>query len=228
VYARGLSDAVFLFDVDNSLLDNDQVMRDLYDHLAAEYGEEVRDRYFAIFETVRKEVGYADYLGALQRYRLEDMHDPRVPRLSSWLIDYPFAERLCPGALEVVARCAGSGPAVVLSDGDAVFRPLKVERSGLWEAFADNVLICVHKERELENVERLFPARRYVMVDDKVRILTAVKEVWGARVTTVFVRQGRYGLDAEAVAPYPAPDVVIERIDGLLDAGVFARVVDRI
>ncbi len=226
--ARGLSDAVFLFDVDNTLLDNDQVTRDLCDHLAAEYGEEVRDRYFAIFEDVRKEVGYADYLGALQRYRLEDMHDPRVLRLSSWLIDYPFAERLYPGALDVVARCAHGGTAVVFSDGDAVFQPLKVERSGLWEAFADNVLIYVHKERELENVERLFPARRYVMVDDKVRILTAIKEAWGARVTTVFVRQGHYALDAETVASYPAPDVVVECIHGLLDADVLARVVDRI
>lgn len=221
------SDVVFLFDVDNTLLDNDQVTSDLGDHLAAEYGEEVRDRYFAIFEDVRKETGYADYLGALQRYRLEDMHDPRVLRLSSWLLDYPFAERLYPSALEVVALCARRGPAVVLSDGDAVFQPRKVERSGLWEAFAGNVLIYVHKERELQNVERLFPARRYVMVDDKVRILTAIKEAWGARVTTVFVRQGHYALDAETVASYPAPDVVVESIARLLDADVFAGVTDR-
>lgn len=156
------------------------------------------------------------------------MHDPRVLRLSSWLIDYPFAERLYPGALDVVARCARRGTAAVFSDGDAVFQPLKVERSGLWEAFADNVLIYVHKERELENVERLFPARRYVMVDDKVRILTAIKEAWGVRVTTVFVRQGHYAVDAETVASYPAQDVVVESIEGLLDADVLARVVDRI
>lgn len=200
----------------------------LRDHLAAGYGEEVRDRYFAIFEDVRKETGYADYLGALQRYRLEDMHDPRLLRLSSWLLDYPFAERLYPGALEVVAACARRGPAVVLSDGDAVFQPRKVERSGLWEAFADHVLIYVHKERELANVERLFPARRYLMVDDKVRILTAINEAWGARVTTVFVRQGHYALDEETVASYPAPDVVIESIARLLDDEVFARVVDAV
>lgn len=161
------SDVVFLFDVDNTLLDNDQVTRDLRDHLAVEYGEEVRDRYFAIFEDVRTESGYADYLGALQRYRLEDMRDPRVLKISSWLLDYPFAERLYPGALEVVARVVHRGPAVVLSDGDAVFQPLKVEHSGLWDAFAGNVLIYVHKERELENVERLFPARRYVISDPK-------------------------------------------------------------
>lgn len=220
------SDVVFLFDVDNTLLDNDQVIRDLRDHLAVEYGEEVRDRYFAIFEDVRTESGYADYLGALQRYRLEDMRDPRVLKISSWLLDYPFAERLYPGALEVVARVVRRGPAVVLSDGDAVFQPLKVERSGLWDAFAGNVLIYVHKERELENVERLFPARRYVMVDDKVRILTAIKEAWGPRVTTVFTRQGHYALDAETVASYPTPDVVVERIDGLREDKVLAHLMD--
>ena len=223
VTAAGPSDVVFLFDVDNTLLDNDRVTRDLRDHLAAEYGEEVRDRYFAIFEDVRAETGYADYLGALQRYRLEDMRDPRVLKISSWLLDYPFAERLYPGALEVVAHVARRGPAVVLSDVDAVFQPLKVERSGLWDAFAGNVLIYVHKERELENVERLFPARHYVMVDDKVRILTAIKQVWGSRVTTVFVRQGHYALDAGTVASYATPDVALERIDGLLDDPVLAQ-----
>jgi len=227
VTAAEPSDVVFLFDVDNTLLDNDQVIRDLRDHLAVEYGEEVRDRYFAIFEDVRTESGYADYLGALQRYRLEDMRDPRVLKISSWLLDYPFAERLYPGALEVVARVVHRGPAVVLSDGDAVFQPLKVERSGLWDAFAGNVLIYVHKERELENVERLFPARRYVMVDDKVRILTAIKEAWGPRVTTVFVRQGHYALDAETVASYPTPDVVVERIDGLREDKVLAHLMDQ-
>jgi FMN phosphatase YigB (HAD superfamily) len=226
VTAAEPSDVVFLFDVDNTLLDNDRVTRDLRDHLAVEYGEEVRDRYFAIFEDVRTESGYADYLGALQRYRLEDMRDPRVLKISSWLLDYPFAARLYPGALEVVARVVHRGPAVVLSDGDAVFQPLKVERSGLWDAFAGNVLIYVHKERELENVERLFPARRYVMVDDKVRILTAIKEAWGPRVTTVFVRQGHYALDAETVASYPTPDVVVERIDGLREDKVLAHLMD--
>jgi FMN phosphatase YigB (HAD superfamily) len=227
VTAAELADVAFLFDIDNTLLDNDRVTRDLSDHLAAEFGEEVRDRYFAIFEEVRAETGYADYLGALQRYRLEDMRDPRVLRISSWLLDYPFAERLYPGALEVVAHVARRGPALVLSDGDAVFQPLKVERSGLWEAFSGNVLIYVHKEREFENVERLFPARRHVMVDDKVRILTAIKKVWGPRVTTVFVRQGHYALDAEVVASYPTPDVVIERIDGLLEDHVLARLMDQ-
>jgi FMN phosphatase YigB (HAD superfamily) len=223
VTAAEPSDVVFLFDVDNTLLDNDQVTRDLRDHLAHEYGEEVRDRYFAIFEDVRTEIGYADYLGALQRYRLEDMRDPRVLKLSSWLLDYPFAQRLYPGALEVVARVVRLAPAVVLSDGDAVFQPLKVERSGLWRAFAGNVLIYVHKEAELENVERLFLARRYVMVDDKVRILTAIKEAWGPRVTTVFIRQGHYALDAGTVASYPSPDVALERIDCLLEENVLAH-----
>jgi len=216
VTAAPPSDIAFLFDVDNTLLDNDRVTRDLRDHLAAEYGEAVRDRYFAIFEEVRAELGYADYLGALQRYRLESQHDPRILRISCWLLDYPFADRLYPGALEVVARAGLRGATVVFSDGDAVFQPRKVERSGLWEAFGDNVLIYVHKENELEHVERLFPAERYVIVDDKPRILAAIKARWGGRVTTVLPRQGHYALDPEAASAYPPADVVVDSIGDLL------------
>ena len=222
------ADVVFLFDVDNTLLDNDRVTTDLHDHLATEYGKSVRDRYFAIFEEVRAELGYADYLGALQRFRLEDMRDPRLLKISCWLLDYPFADRLYPRALEVVARAARRGPAVVLSDGDAVFQPRKVERSGLWSAFAGNVLIYVHKEQELDQVERLFPARHYVMVDDKPRILDALKRHWGDRVTTVLPRQGHYALDTAAVAAYPSADVVVERLDALLANGVIDQVAHRI
>ena len=174
------ADCVFLFDVDNTLLDNDRIQADLSDHMAESYGDAARDRYWAIFEALRTELGYADYLGALERYRLEDMHEPRVLQMAPWLVDYPFADRLYPGALDAVKHVERWGLPVILSDGDAVFQPVKVARSGLTRAFSDRVLIYVHKELELDQVERLRPARRYVMVDDKLRILTAMKKSLGA------------------------------------------------
>ena len=209
-------DLVFLFDVDNTLLDNDSVQADLRAHLAETYGDAARDRYWAIFEELRSSIGYADYLGALQRYRLEEMHNPRVLRIANWLADYPFAERLLPSALDVVRRAQEWGTAAILSDGDAAFQPRKVVRSGLWHAFHDNVLIYVHKEEELDDVERWYPARRYVLIDDKLRILDAVKQVWGDRVVTVFVRQGHYAMDPDILAQHPPADMQIERIADLL------------
>ena len=205
-------DIVFLFDVDNTLLDNDAVQEDLGGHLTKTYGEEARRRYWAIFEQLRGELGYADYLGALERYRVEAMHDPRVLGMADWLIEYDFERKLIPGALEAVDRAWERGTCVILSDGDAVFQPRKVVRSGLWQKFRDNVLIYIHKEQELDDVKRLFPARHYVMVDDKIRILHAMKRSWGERLTTVFVRQGHYALDAAEVAKYPAADVSLESI----------------
>ena len=207
---------VVLFDVDNTLLDNDRVQQDLREQLAREFGAEARDRYWDILEQLRVELGYVDYLGALERYRLERLHDPRVLSLSGWLVDYPFAERLYPDALEVLRHAGRAAHAVILSDGDAVFQPRKVMRSGLWDAVAGQVLIYVHKEQMLADVERLFPARRYVMVDDKLRILTAIKASWGERVATVFVRQGHYANDAETTARYPAADSSVGRIGELL------------
>jgi FMN phosphatase YigB (HAD superfamily) len=210
-----MHDLVFLFDVDNTLLDNDQIQRDLSAHLEQEYGETARDRYWTLFEELRGQLGYADYLGALQRYRLEDLHDPRVLRIANWLADYPFAARLYPQALDAVRHAQQWGPAVILSDGDAAFQPRKVERAGLWRHFAENVLIFVHKEESLDDVERLFPARHYVMVDDKLRILEALKQSWGERVTTVFPRQGHYALEPGIEAKYRAPDVTLDRIGDL-------------
>ncbi|HET6606944.1 MAG TPA: HAD family hydrolase [Rhodopila sp.] len=215
-----MHDLVFLFDVDNTLLDNDRIQDELRDHLGWNYGEKARDRYWAIFEALRDELGYADYLGALERYRVEELHNPQVLRMANWLVDYPFADRLYPGALEAVARAAQWGPTVVLSDGDAVFQPRKVQRSGLWQAFEDRVLIYIHKEEELDDVERFFPATHYVLIDDKLRILDAVKKIWGERVTTVFPRQGHYALDPAIVAQYPtAADHTIERIGDLVRLG---------
>lgn len=208
---------VFLFDVDNTLLDNDRVEKDLRLHIEREFGPETRERYFAIFEELRTELGYADYLGALQRYRLEDICDPRLLQMSSFLVDYPFANRLYPASLDALEHVRTWGETVILSDGDVVFQPRKVRRSGLWEAVEGRVLIYIHKELMLDEVERLYPAGHYVMVDDKLRILAAMKKVWGTRLTTVWPRQGHYALDPRIVAQYPPPDLTIERIGDLVN-----------
>jgi FMN phosphatase YigB (HAD superfamily) len=208
-------DVVFLLDCDNTLLDNDRVQDDLRTHLASEFGPESRDRYWEIFEALRAELGYADYLGALQRYRLGLMSDPRLLQMSAFLVDYPFADRLYPGALEVISHLARWGPTVILSDGDVVFQPRKVQRSGLWEAVEGRVLIYIHKEQMLADLERRYPARHYLMVDDKPRILAAMKKVLGNRLTTVFPRQGHYALDPHNLSTYPPADLAIERIGDL-------------
>jgi FMN phosphatase YigB (HAD superfamily) len=216
VNAPSRAAVVFLVDVDNTLLDNDHVTADLRRHLDEAVGPEGRARYWALFEQLRLELGYADYLGALQRYRLEFPRDLRLLTVSGFLVDYPFANRLYPGSLDVLERFRSWGPTVILSDGDVVFQPRKVQRSGLAEA-VDGVLIYVHKERELEDVERRYPAEHYVLVDDKLRVLTAVKRAWGARVTTVFPRQGHYAHDPEALAGHPPADLTVERIGDLVD-----------
>jgi FMN phosphatase YigB (HAD superfamily) len=208
--------AVVLFDVDNTLIDNDHIAADLQRYLVREVGSDRATRYWTIFEQLREELGYADYLGALQRYRVENPRDPHLLAVSSFLVNYPFANRLYPASLDVIERLGALGPTVILSDGDVVFQPRKVERSGLFDAVEGRVLIYIHKERELDDVVRRFPADHYVLVDDKVRILTAVKQMWGARVTTVFPRQGHYA-HAPDVASFPPPDVTVERIGDLLD-----------
>ena len=223
-----LQDTVFLLDVDNTLLDNDQVIADLQSHLEQEFGTVCVSQYWAHFEALRKELGYADYLGALQRYRLDPGHGQghrdddgsRLLQMSSYLIDYPFASRLYSGALEVIARLNTFGRTVILSDGDVVFQPRKVQRSGLWDAVAGRVLIYIHKEKMLDAVQRHYPARHYVMVDDKLRILAAMKSVMADRLTTVFPRQGHYALDPALVAACPAADLSVERIGDLLDVDI--------
>lgn len=207
---------VVLFDVDNTLLDNDRVTADLKQHLQREVGPAREEQYWAIFEELRRELGYADYLGALQRYRVRHPRDPHLLTVSRFLVNYPFVERLFPQALEVVKHVGRWGKPVILSDGDVVFQPRKIERSGLFDAVEEQVLIYIHKEQELDDVERRYPADHYVLVDDKLRILTAVKKHWGARVTTVFPRQGHYARDVEALRAFPPADLTIERIGDLL------------
>jgi hypothetical protein len=206
---------VFLFDVDNTLLDNDRVSDDLKRYLTKKVGADSERRYWEIFEQLRTELGYADYLGALQRYRAERPTDPKLLAVSHFMINYPFAKRLYRKSLDVVKYAQKLGRTVILSDGDVVFQPNKVDRSGLYRAFKGHALIYIHKEQELDDVEARYPAARYVMVDDKVRILAAIKQHWGNRVTTVFPRQGHYALDAALVAKYPKPDITLERIGDL-------------
>ena len=216
------SPIVFLIDVDNTLLDNDHIQSDLKRHLEREFGVACRDRYWAILEELFTDLGYRDYLGALQRYRVEHPQDIHLLSMSSFLVDYPFANRLYPGALDVLERFRSWGRTVILSDGDVVFQPRKVERSGIFEAVEGNVLIYIHKEEALDDVERRYPAEHYVLVDDKPHILTTVKKAWNSHVTTVFPRQGQYAHDQKTIAECPPADVTVERIGDLLNIDLSA------
>ena len=221
------SPVVYLLDVDNTLLDSDRLIGDLMRHLDETVGHESQQDYWTIFERLRTELGYADYLGALQTYRAEHPRDLNVLSASSFLIDYPFANRLFPNSLDVIDRLKAWGPVVILTDGDVVFQPRKIERSGLLEAVDGNVLIYVHKELELEDVERRYPAEHYVIVDDKLRLLAAFKSSWGNRVTTVFPRQGHYAHDPDILQRYPPADISIDRIGDLLDVDLSPEAMER-
>ena len=211
------NNVIFLFDVDNTLLNNDRVTEHLKSHLEQQVGHERQQCYWEFFEQLRSELGYADYLGALQRYRIAYPDDPGLLTVSHFLVNYPFATRLYPDSLDVIEHVKQWGPAVVLSDGDVVFQPLKIDRSGIWEAVDGKVLIYIHKEQELDEVEKHFPAAHYVLIDDKLRILDAVKKIWGTKVTTVFPRQGHYAHDPKVLASYPPADVSVDRIGDLLN-----------
>jgi len=208
---------VFLVDVDNTLVDNDGIQQDLKDHLERTYGVAARDRYWKILEDLMVELGYRDYIGALQKFRVEHPSEMELLAMSSYLMDYPFAQRVYPNALEVLKRLRSFAPTVILTDGDVVFQPRKVEHAGIAKVADGNVLIYIHKEEALADVERRFPAEHYVLVDDKPRILDAVKKIWGDRVTTVLPRQGQYAHDAKVLSALPPPDVTIEHIGDLLD-----------
>ena len=216
------SDVVFLLDVDNTLLDNDRVVADLDEYLQRELGREQRERYWSIFESLRAEVGYADYLGACQRCRLDAMADPRLLRVSLFLIGYPFADRLFPGALDLIGHLRALGPTVILSDGDVVLQPLKIQNSGLWDAVDGRVLIYIHKEAMLADVERRYPAHHYLAIDDKLHVLAAMKSIWRDRLTTVFPRQGHYALDPGQVAANPSPDLTVEHVGDLIHVDIAA------
>jgi len=218
------ADVVFLLDVDNTLLDGDRFIADLQDHLKKNFGAEGAQRYWAIFNSLREDLGYVDYLGALQALRRDLEHgsanEQRLMLVSSFLIDYPFADRLYANVLQVIMRLGRYGQTVILTDGDVVLQPRKVQRSGLWHAVDGRVLIYVHKEESLDAVQSHYPARHYVMVDDKLRILAAMKSIWLERLTTIFVRQGHYALDKTELAKYAAADLTIEHIGDLAELDI--------
>jgi FMN phosphatase YigB (HAD superfamily) len=206
---------VFLLDVDNTLLDNDTVIDDLKRHLSQEFKPDRQEHYWRIFDEHRSKYGYADYLGALQQYRIEHECDPHFMKISLYLLSYAFADRLYPASLEVIKRLGQWGPTVILSEGDVVFQPHKVHRSGLFEAVEGRVLIYIHKDCRLKDIQTEYPADRYVMVDDRLHILTAVKKSWGQRITTIFARQGHHA-QKPVVASLPAADITIDSIEDLL------------
>ena len=206
---------VFLLDVDNTLLDNDRVQKDLDAHIAKLFGADAAKTYWTLYETLREKLGYADYLGAIQQFRLECDDEVLAQDLAAWLLDYPFAERLYPGALDAVAHLSGFGACVVLSDGDVVLQPRKIQASGIAGAVEERVLIYVHKERMLDDVARRFPAQHYVMVEDKLRVLDGMKRRWRERLTAVFVRQGHYANDPAARKEYPSAQIELSGVGEL-------------
>ena len=206
------NDIIFLLDVDNTLLDNDRFGTDLGDRLEQSFGAFERARYWSIIARRREELGLVDYLGSLQEFRAGLDDHAELLEMSQFLLEYPFAQRLFPNALAAISHLATLGRPVVLSDGDIVFQPRKIQRSGVWAAVEGRVMVYVHKEKVLDHVQRLYPAKHYVMIDDKSNLLAAMKSVMGSNITTVFVRQGHYAMDPEAGLVNPAPDLVIERI----------------
>ena len=214
---------VFLVDVDNTLLNNDLFQVELKNFLVRSAGPACRDRYWAIQEELFHTLGYRDYLGAFQRYRLEHPEHEGAVWLASFVLDYPYEKLLFPGALDLLARLRTVGRVVLLTDGDAVFQPIKLRRSGLLEAVDGQALIAVHKEAELAQVERRYPAQRYVLIDDKLRLLTAIKAKWGARVTTVFPRQGQFAFDEKVLAANPPADLTVPQLGDLLDEALLSR-----
>jgi len=209
-------EVIFLLDVDNTLLDNDRFAADLGDRLEQAFGPAERARYWKLFAELRDQLGLADYLGSLQAFRAGLDDHPELLDMSAFLLEYPFAARLFPRALEAVAHLSALGRPAILSDGDIVFQPRKIHRSGIWDAVGGRVMIYLHKERVLDQVQQRYPANHYVMVDDKPNLLAAMKSTLKNRLTTVFVRQGHYALAPQADSVEPAPDMMIERIEDLI------------
>ena len=207
---------IFLVDVDDTLLNGDCIQTDFKQHMEREFGIQCRDRYWVIQEELFNELGYRDYLEALQRFRLEYPYEPHLVTAANFFVDYPFANRLYPGALNVLEHFRKWSKTVILTDGDMVLQPRKIQQSGIFEMVEGNVLVYVHKEEALEDIKRRYPAEHYVLVDDKLRILTAFKKAWANHVTTVFPKQGEFALDPQVLSSYPAADIAVDQISDLL------------
>lgn len=211
----GGHDIVFLLDVDNTLFDNDRFSHDLDARLLRDFGADGRKRYRQHYQALRDAVGYADYLGAVQRLRADFDDDPDLLQLAAFILDYPFAEGLYPGALDAVAHLHLHGMPAILSDGDIVLQPRKIQRSGLWQAVAGQVAITLHKQHETQDVQQRWPAGHYVMIEDKPLLLAQMKKLMGAQLTTVFIQQGHYAVEQGLSPGDPAADIVLARISDL-------------
>jgi FMN phosphatase YigB (HAD superfamily) len=217
---------VVLLDVDNTLLDNDRFAVDLSAYLLKQFGADGRDRYWRLFAQRRDDLGYADYLGAVQAFRGGYDDDRDRLGLSAFVLDYPFAERLYPRALEVLAHLRACAPTVIFTEGDLVFQPRKLRSAGIWDAAGGQAIVCLHKTFALTLLHRRYPAAHYFMIDDKPALLAAMKRLLGTALTTVLVHQGQYARESSAgfqerrVPPLPStrprPDLEIERIADLL------------
>ncbi len=208
---------VFLIDVDNTLIDNDAVKKDLDEHITVELGPALAARFWEIYEQARKERETVDIPLALSRLRtqtsLADMDEQTYLHVHSIFDNYPFFERLYPGTLETLHYLRTLGLTVIVSDGDRFFQAEKIFASNLAEAVEGRVLIYIHKQQHLDEIVRQYPADHYVMIDDKPEILADTKELWGKRVTTAFVQQGKYA--AEQKPPNFAPDISVLHIADL-------------
>jgi FMN phosphatase YigB (HAD superfamily) len=207
---------VFLLDVDNTLINNDQVKEDFNAHLEVELGPKLTERFWDIYEQARKERGVVDIPLSLQRLReatpLSELDEQTFHHVQSIFDNYPFFNALYPHTLETLQHLRTMGLTVIVSDGDQLFQPEKIFRSDLAETVEGRVLIYTHKQQHLEEILQKYPADHYVMIDDKPDILVDSKAIMGKRLTTVFVKQGHY---AKQVPDNFTPDISVLHIGDL-------------
>lgn len=208
------SPLVVLCDVDNTLLNDNRIVSDLCDFLLDKLGEQGAKQYWTHFEALSQSLGYADYLGALQRARDEHPHEMHFIAITNFLLTYPFSERLFPRALDVIDHVACWALPVIVSDGDVVLQPIKLHRAGLARKVQDRVLVYIHKEKELDDIMQRYPATHYVFVEDNLSILSSVKREWGQRVTTIHIRPHGHPPDEGRTALQP--DITLNDIGDML------------
>ncbi len=205
-------------DVDNTLIDNDAAKEEMDRRLVSVVGPEEAKRFWAVYEEVRREFGVVDIPRALARFEatseLDEENLGRRVALAEVFMDFPFREYLFPDALATLGHLRLLGRLALLSDGDEVFQPVKIARSGLADAVDGYVLVYPHKEAHHGELEAIFPADHYILVDDKLEVIGRFREQFTSPLTTVFVRQGKYAT-AAGPPPWPGADIVVERIGDL-------------
>lgn len=211
-----IAPVAFLFDVDNTLLDNDRVRAELAETIERIVGPERGEAFWESYEQVRRDRDYVDYPNTIARFGRAFPDEVGYPDVADAILGYPYRAAVFPGAHDVLRQAQRVGPVAILTDGDPVYQPAKVARAGLTEAIDGPVLVFDHKEQHLAEVERRVPAERYVMVDDKPRILAAMSDRLGERMSTLHVCQGRYAHAAEH-DEFPDADRTVDAIAELLD-----------